>query len=98
LEQLPQRPARAQADKATNRPFTFENPVEPVRKFTARQVREDQNATPKTTTPEEAARLFSAFGPDMENRKAIILTIPEGEADERRKLFSKPFENLTFFH
>lgn len=51
----------AKADKATNRPFTFENPVEPVRKFTARQVREEQTAKPKTTSPEEVARLFSVM-------------------------------------
>lgn len=51
----------ATPDKATSRPYTFENPVVGVRKFKARLVREEQDATPTTTTPENALRLFSAL-------------------------------------
>jgi integrase len=47
-----------QADVASYRPFTFENPVSPVRKFSARQVREEQNPKPATTPPKEVLRLF----------------------------------------
>jgi integrase len=46
------------ADVASNRPYTFENPVSPVRKFSARQVREEQNPKPATTSPDDVLRLF----------------------------------------
>jgi len=46
------------ADVASDRPFIFENPVTSVRKFTARQVREEQQAKPATTSPEDVLRLF----------------------------------------
>ncbi|MFC7336126.1 hypothetical protein ACFQY0_02965 [Haloferula chungangensis] len=46
------------ADVASNRPFAFENPVTPIRKFSARQVREEQEAKPATTSPKEVLRLF----------------------------------------
>lgn len=49
----------ATPDAGTNRPFTFENPVAAVRKFSARQVREGQDAKPHTTSPAAAAHLFS---------------------------------------
>lgn len=49
----------ATADAATNRPFTFSNPVEGIRKFSSRQVREEQDARPATTSPEDVRRLFS---------------------------------------
>jgi len=39
----------AKADAASNRPFTFTNPVEGTRKFSARQVREEQDAKPVTS-------------------------------------------------
>jgi hypothetical protein len=48
----------AEADVASNRPFTFENPVSGVRKFAARQVREEQESKPATTPPEDVLRLF----------------------------------------
>ena len=48
----------AVADVASNRPFTFENPVSGVRKFAARHVREEQVSKPATTTPEDVLRLF----------------------------------------
>ncbi len=46
-------------DAATNRPFSFSNPVEKVRKFSARQVREEQAAKPATTSPADVRRLFT---------------------------------------
>lgn len=51
----------ATADTATNRPFTFSNPVEGIRKFSARQVREEQDAKPATTSPQDALHLFSVL-------------------------------------
>lgn len=51
----------ATADAASNRPFTFANPVEAIRKFSARQVREEQNAKPATTAPDNVIRLFSVL-------------------------------------
>lgn len=48
----------AQADVYTNRPFIFQNPVAGVRKFAAKQVREEQEAKPATTSPEKVLRLF----------------------------------------
>jgi site-specific recombinase XerC len=46
-------------DTGTNRPFSFANPAEGVRKFTARQVREEQAAKPITTAPEDIRRILS---------------------------------------
>lgn len=60
----------ATPDKATNRPYTFENPVSEVRKFTARQVREGQKDTIETTSVEDTMRLFSAL---MRWRKGIMV-------------------------
>lgn len=51
----------ATADKATNRPFTFENPAAGVRAYDARQVREEQNARPITTDLKTVQRIFSAL-------------------------------------
>jgi integrase len=51
----------ATADKSTNRPFTFENPVAGVKKFKARLVREEQGATPTTTSPDRVLGMFSAL-------------------------------------
>lgn len=51
----------ATPDAGTNRPFTFENPVGGVRKFSARQVREGQNAKPETTATEDVLRIFSTL-------------------------------------
>jgi hypothetical protein len=51
----------ATADKSTNRPFLFENPVAAVRVFSARQVREGQDDKPATTTPADVLRIFSAL-------------------------------------
>jgi len=48
-------------DTGTNRPFSFANPAEGVRKFTARQVREEQAAKPITTVPEDTRRIFSVL-------------------------------------
>jgi integrase len=48
----------SQADVVSNRPFIFQNPVTSVRKFSARQVREEQKAKPATTSPEDVLRLF----------------------------------------
>lgn len=48
----------AQPDVASNRPYAFGNPVSAVRKFAARQVREEQNPKPATTSPENVLRLF----------------------------------------
>lgn len=47
-----------QPDVASNRPFLFTNPVSAVRKFSARQVREEQEAKPVTTPPEKVRRIF----------------------------------------
>ena len=46
-------------DAGTNRPFTFNNPAAKVRKFSARQVRAQQDAKKITTSPENVLRLFS---------------------------------------
>lgn len=51
----------ATADAGSNRPFTFSNPVEGIRKFSARQVREEQDAKPATTAPGDVRRMFSAL-------------------------------------
>lgn len=48
-------------DAGSNRPFTFSNPVEGVRKFTARQVREEQDAKPATTSPADVRRMFTTL-------------------------------------
>jgi hypothetical protein len=49
------------ADKSTNRPFLFENPVAAVRVFSARQVREEQDAKPVTTSTADVLRMFSVL-------------------------------------
>ena len=46
---------------ASNRPFVFTNPVAEVRKFTSKQVREEQCARPATTSPADVRRLFSVL-------------------------------------
>ncbi|RYD24157.1 MAG: hypothetical protein EOP88_01275 [Verrucomicrobiaceae bacterium] len=51
----------ATADKATNRPFTFENPAEAVRAYDARQVREEQVSRPVTTGVETVQRMMSVL-------------------------------------
>lgn len=52
----------AEKDVATNRPFTFENPVSDVRKFTSRQVREEQSKKGiKTTSIEDLERMFKTL-------------------------------------
>lgn len=51
----------ATADAASNRPFTFTNPIESIRKFSSRQVREEQDAKPTTTTPQNVRRMLSAL-------------------------------------
>lgn len=51
----------ATSDASTNRPFTFANPAAAVRKFSSRQVREEQNAKPATTSPEDVRRMFSVL-------------------------------------
>jgi hypothetical protein len=51
----------ATPDVGSNRPFAFSNPVEAIRKFSARQVREEQDAKPATTSPQETQRLFSVL-------------------------------------
>ena len=48
-------------DASTNRPFIFENPVSDVRKYSARQVREEQDARPATTETKEVLRQFSVL-------------------------------------
>ena len=59
-----------ETDATTNRPYLFENPVAAVRKFSARQVREDQDAKPTTTSVEDVKRLFSAL---MRWRDGVLL-------------------------
>jgi hypothetical protein len=49
------------SDAASNRPFTFSNPVEGIRKFSARQVREEQDAKPATTSPVDVRRMLSVL-------------------------------------
>lgn len=51
----------AASDASTNRPFTFANPAATVRKFSSRQVREEQDAKPATTSPEDVRRMFSVL-------------------------------------
>jgi integrase len=51
----------ATADAASNRPFTFANPIDTIRKFSSRQVREEQDAKPTTTTPQDVRRMLSAL-------------------------------------
>lgn len=51
----------ATPDTETNRPFSFSNPAEGVRKFTARQVREEQAAKPITTSPQDTRRILSVL-------------------------------------
>jgi len=51
----------ATRDVASNRPFTFENPVAVVRKFAARQVREEQEAKPATTSPDDVRRILAVL-------------------------------------
>jgi hypothetical protein len=51
----------ATADAGSNRPFTFANPVDGIRKFSARQVREEQDAKPATTSPADVRRIFSVL-------------------------------------
>jgi hypothetical protein len=51
----------ATPDSGSNRPFSFSNPVAEVRKFSARQVREEQDARPATTSPTDVRRLFSVL-------------------------------------
>ena len=49
------------SDANSNRPFTFANPAATVRKFSSRQVREEQDAKPATTSPEDVSRMFSVI-------------------------------------
>lgn len=49
------------ADRSTNRPFLFENPVSAVRVFSARQVREEQSAKPVTTSIADVRRIFTVL-------------------------------------
>ena len=51
----------AEADVTTQRPWTFENPIPKVRKFSQRQVREQQAATPATTSPEDVQRILTVL-------------------------------------
>ncbi len=51
----------ATPDAASSRPFAFSNPMDGIRKFNARQVREEQSARPATTSPADALRLFSTL-------------------------------------
>lgn len=51
----------ASRDVASNRPFTFSNPVESVRKFSARQVREGQKSKIDTTLPADVLHIFSVL-------------------------------------
>ena len=51
----------AASDAGTNRPFTFSNPAAAVRKFSSRQVREEQDAKSATTSPEDVRRMFSVL-------------------------------------
>ena len=51
----------ATPDAGSNRPYAFANPVESIRKFSARQVREEQNPKPITTSPADTLRLFSCL-------------------------------------
>jgi integrase len=51
----------ATPDAGSNRPFTFSNPVDNIRRFSARQVREEQDAKPATTSPEDVLRMFSVL-------------------------------------
>jgi len=60
----------AESDKATERPWTFENPVSQVRKFTSKQVREQQNATVITTAPEDVQHLLTVL---MRWRKGALV-------------------------
>jgi len=48
-------------DKASNRPFTFEDPTASIRAYDARQVREEQNARPVTTDLKKVERMLSAL-------------------------------------
>jgi integrase len=48
-------------DVASKRPYLFENPVSEIRKFTARQVREEQSAKPATTSPADLDRIFKVL-------------------------------------
>ena len=48
----------AHEDVATNRPFLFHNPVSKVRKFTSKQVREEQDPCPVTTSVDDVKRIF----------------------------------------
>ena len=41
--------------------LTFSNPLDNIRKFSARQVREEQDAKPATTSPEDVLRMFSVL-------------------------------------
>jgi hypothetical protein len=60
----------ATADRATNRPFLFENPVAAIRVFSARQVREGQEAKPITTAIGDVRFMFSVL---MRWRKGALL-------------------------
>lgn len=51
----------AESDKSTERPWTFENPVSKVRKFSARLVREEQDATPATTSANDVQRMLTVL-------------------------------------
>lgn len=48
-------------DVAMHRPYTFNNPVDGIRKFTARQVREEQSDVPVTSSPEKVERIFKVL-------------------------------------
>ena len=60
----------ATPDVPSNRPFLFDNPVTSVRKFTARQIREEQSAKPVTTSPEDVIKHFTAL---MRWRKGALI-------------------------
>ncbi|MFT3992622.1 MAG: hypothetical protein QM680_14605, partial [Luteolibacter sp.] len=51
----------ATPDAASNRPYTFTNPIDGVRKFSARQVREEQSAKPETTPLDKVRRFMGTL-------------------------------------
>jgi hypothetical protein len=51
----------ATADMTTHRPYVFQNPVVDVASIVARRIREEQDANPTTTNPEDVLRMFSVL-------------------------------------
>jgi hypothetical protein len=90
-----------ESDLSTNRPYTFQNPIEAIKTFTARQVA-DQRKPIAVTPPDKLMRRFSALmswkGGDMAKFFALLYFAgirPDAEHGEIAKLGKREKELIN---